>query len=238
MQPTQRQKQFLRALGHKDFDGLIKESASALIDRLLAEEKASGKKFPCPYCKEMFGPRPKRTKKCPHCGNKIIHLSGRFYNEDQVNEMKQKDDTRAQKQWLKESRQENRETVREDLKDEKSFRKEFGEPYFVGYLVQIGPQCVASAHLNGLLVLIDDAVNAIDLLPPYDECRHNTCECDFEPVTAQEVPKKARVAELVNPVRQAKVVRSRTVSAHAKNQSGCTVVLAAFGFVALIGFLF
>jgi hypothetical protein len=104
---TNRQKQFLRQLGQKSVEGLTKERASSLIDELLQAEKASGKTFPCPYCKKPFGPRPRRTTKCPSCGQTITHLSGKFYTADKVDEINQKE-------WLNDSRKYNRELTKDD----------------------------------------------------------------------------------------------------------------------------
>lgn len=225
MKATTRQKQFLRALGHSDVDRLTKADASTLIDRLLAEEKASGKTFPCPYCKQKFGPRPKRTKTCPSCKKKIIHLSGRFYTEDKVDEMNQKE-------WIKESRQDNRASVRDDWQDEKAFRKEFGEQHTVGYLLRIGPNCTAASHLNGMLVLIEDAAKSVELLPPFDECRHDTCECEYEPVSANEVPRKTRIAQFSDPKKQAS---PNSPATSRSNNEGCAkkMILVAV-FVGLV----
>ncbi len=218
---TTRQKQFLRQLGHKAFDGLTKERASQLIDELLQAEKASGKTFPCPYCKKHFGPRPRRTKKCPSCGQTIVHLSGKFYTQEAVEEV-------DQKEWLKESRNDVKEDVKDDWREERSIRKEYGEVHIVGYLLNIGPQCTSSHHLNGLLVKIEDAAAAPGLLPPYDECRHDTCECDFQSVSPSEVPKGTRVAEWSDPAKQAKlqsVSHSNAQSAQKRKKSGCAGLL-------------
>ena len=196
--PTERQKQFLNELGRKSLAGLTKESASTLIDDLLAKEKSSGKTFPCPYCGKPFGPRPKRTKKCPSCGQTIVHLSGRFYTETRVDEL-------DQAEWLNDAREDNRANVKSDWKDELKFRKEFREILTVGYLLKIGPACTASRHLNGLLVLIEDAFDAPEFLPPYPECNQETCECTYEPVSQHEVPKGTKFAEFEDPKQQAKL---------------------------------
>lgn len=222
MKATTRQKQFLRALGHSDVDRLTIADASTLIERLLAEEKASGKTFPCPYCKRKFGPRPKRTKTCPSCKKKIIHLSGRFYTEDKVDEMNQKE-------WIKESRQANRADVREHWQDEKAIRKKFREQHTVGYLLRIGPNCTAASHLNGLLVLIEDAAKCIELLPPFDECREDTCECEYDPVSAHEVPRKTRIAEFADPQEQAKL---KSPATSRTNNEGCAKNLILLGLFA------
>jgi len=219
--PTKRQKQFLRQLSHKSLDGLTKERASTLIDELLQAEKASGKTFPCPYCKKRFGPRPRRTKKCPSCGQTIIHLSGKFYTEDKVDELNQKE-------WLKDSHKDNRDNVKDDWKEERSFRKEFDEVHTVGYIIKVGPACQSSQHLHGLLVTIEDANDTPDLLPPFDECGHDTCECDYEPVSPNEVPKGTKIAEWSDPKKQAKLKTRSTspVSIDRKSKgSGCAGVL-------------
>jgi hypothetical protein len=227
---TNRQKQFLRQLGHKSFDSLSKEGASTLIDELLKAEKASGKTFPCPYCKKQFGPRPRRTKKCPSCNQTIIHLSGKFYTEDMADELNQKE-------WLNESRKDNRDNVKDDWKEERSFRKEFGEVLTVGYIIKVGPECITSQHLNGLLVTIEDAYDSPDLLPPFDACRHETCECDYEPVSPNEVPKGTKIAEWSDPEKQAKLktrLTSLVPTGRSPKRSGCAGVLLVavlFAFV-------
>ena len=218
---TNRQKKFLRQLGHKSFDGLTKERASSLIDELLQAEKASGKTFPCPYCRKPFGPRPRRTKKCPSCGQQIIHLSGQFCTADKADELNQQE-------WLEDSRKDNRENVKDDWREERSFRKEFGEVHTVGYMIRIGPACTASMPLNGLLVTIEDANDTPDLLPPFDCCRHDTCECEYEPVSPSEVPKGTRIAQWVAPEKQARLETQSISAVSTGRQSkgpGCTGVL-------------
>jgi hypothetical protein len=225
---TTRQKQFLRQLGHTSLDNLTKERASSLIEELLQAEKASGKTFPCPYCKKPFGPRPVRTKKCPACQKNIIHLSGKFYTEDQVNELNQKD-------WLADSRRDARESIKDDWKDERAFRKEFGEPHFVGYIIQIGPECKESLHINGLLVTIEDANKSPEMLPPYDSCRHESCECQYDLVSQSEVPKGTRIAELSGSKPDANTGRLSNSIPRTRQKtkgSGCITVLFV-GFLIL-----
>lgn len=228
---TSRQKQFLRALGCKDVAKLSKQDASQLIDKLLADEKASGKTFPCPYCKARFGPRPKRTKKCPSCGRNIVQLCGKFYTEEQA-------DARYQTEWLKECRQDNKSNVADDWREEKKFRREFGEPVTVGYFVTAGPACPHTKKVEGLLVLIEDAYDTPDLLPPYDECRHDSCECEYTIVLANEVPRGTRVAEWDSKADRAKQITRQTspVSIQKQRRSGCAAVvwLAAIGLLSLV----
>ena len=222
MTATVRQKQFLRALGCKDVDSLSKDQASSTIESLLEKERVSGKTFPCPYCKTKFGPRPKRTKKCPSCGNTIVHLSGRFYTENQVAE-------NEQQEWLKECRTSNKETVREDWKDEKESRKEFKEKHFVGYLIRVCSKCTSSNHLNGLLVTFEDAIKSIELLPPYEECRHETRECEFDPVSENEIPRGTRIAQFVDS-KKSQPASSKTPK---KSKRGCFASLMMITFVAV-----
>jgi ribosomal protein L37AE/L43A len=189
---TTKQKQYLRRLGHKEVSGLTKTQASALIDSLLEAERESGKQFACPYCKGKFGPRPKtRTKKCPHCGKTIYHVVGKFYTEEGM-------DVLDQAEWYKEQRALVKETVREDWKLEREHRQKFKEEITAGYIVKVGPNCPHAAKLDGLLVLIEDATKHPDMLPPYEECRHNTCECEFEDALAHDVPRGTRVAQLAS----------------------------------------
>lgn len=229
---TKRQKEFLRRLGYKDVATVSKVQASQLIDQLLAEEQASGKSFPCPYCKKKFGPRPKRRTKCSSCGNTIIHLSGKFYTERQADELVQSD-------WLKEARRDRVSEVKEDWREEKRARKEFGEPMTVGYMVKAGPACPHAKPFEGLLVLLEDAYDTPDLLPPYNECHHDTCKCDFDPIMAGEVPKGTRVAEWEDPGQRAKIAtrEKRKVSTQ-KGKGGCALLVAAgVGLAGCLGFL-
>jgi hypothetical protein len=289
---TTRQKQYLRRLGHKDVQDLTVDQASNLIDQLLEQEKKAGKKFPCPYCGGEFGPRPKRRKKCPHCGKTIYHITGKFYTVEQKDEL-------DQKEWLQERRRDVRQDIRDDWREEKKFRKD-GDTFWVGYLVRIGPDCwhgesgdrfglservrakvyrqlcaaereakeeladqypverrismrkamaqskkrkahmaklrkkyeaeligeygITQAQLeairteggDGLIVLLEDAKAHPEMLPPYDECNHSSCECDYELVTRDEVPRGGRVAELAG---------DQTTGGRGREKAGCAGLL-------------
>jgi len=134
---------------------------------------------------------------------------------------------KAHRTWLKERRKEIREQVKEDLavqrELERDLRKYGGidhEHEFAGWILRIGERCVESKHLTGLLVTAEDAKADLGLLPPYDTCREETCECDIDPVDVGDVPKGTRIAERVleqesGPVR----VRKK------RSKSGCMTVL-------------
>jgi len=193
---TTKQKQYLKRLGYAaDPNSLTKERASQQIDILLTQERESGRQFPCPYCKGKFGPRPKRRKKCPHCGNSIVHLVGKFYTEQQAGEL-------YQKEWWRDSRSDVAEQVRDDYKENKSFEREFRETLTVGYIIKPGPHCPHVHHLRGLIVPLEDAKASPELLPPYDGCNHDTCECEYNEVGPGEVPRGTRVAQFSSPSRR------------------------------------
>ncbi|MEX2172318.1 MAG: hypothetical protein WD851_23560 [Pirellulales bacterium] len=216
---TSRQKQYLRQLGCKDVAKLSKQQASQLIDQLIAQEKASGKTFSCPYCKSQFGPRPKRTKTCPSCGQTIVHLSGKFYTQHQV-------DNLNQKEWLAESLANTKSEVKDDWKEERKYRKEFGEALILGYQITAGDSCPHTKPLENGLVLIEDAFDNPELLPPFDECRHDSCECDFSSVMGDEAPRRLRIIESSDKSARSKLVTRQNSPYAAKGKtSGCASVL-------------
>jgi hypothetical protein len=109
---------------------------------------------------------------------------------------------KAHREWLKERRKEVREQIREDLADQREFERDLRQSggmdrgdALAGWLLRIGSHCMESRHLDGLLVTTEDAKNDPGMLPPYDTCREETCECEIEPVCAREVPKGTRIAE-------------------------------------------
>ena len=122
---------------------------------------------------------------------RLCICQGGFIREEQVA-------ANEQQEWFKECRASNKDNVREDWKDEKESRREFKERHFIGYLIRIGSKCSNAKHLNGLLVPFEEAIKSIELLPPYEECRHDTCECGFDPVSENEIPQGTRIAQFVD----------------------------------------
>lgn len=189
MKPTKRQLQFLAELGAKNVGDITREQASQLIDRLLEQEYKSGRTFKCPNCKSEFGPRPRRYTVCQDCGETIIHLSGRFYTEEQA-------DKKCHRDWLKEWRACNRETVRDDLAFEKMIRKDRNVSEMFGYRVKVCSSCEASSKFHGVIIPLELAVKRVDLLPPYETCDHITCECEFDTIPFENIPDGAIIVSV------------------------------------------
>lgn len=135
-------------------------------------------------------------------------MSGKFYTEEKAGVLLQKD-------WFAEMRSNIKADVRDDWKGEKEIRRQYGDVHFVGYILKVGPQCTDVRHLNGLLVQIEDAFDAPELLPPYETCSYESCECDYQVVSPSEVP---RERELPRPMLQQSLRSSRRVLAVRLNQ--------------------
>lgn len=226
---TQRQKQFLRALGHKDVKSISKAEASDLIDELLEKERASGKTFPCPYCNAPFGPRPRRRVDCPSCKRTIVHLSGKFYTEDEAAQRYEKSERRDRdkERFLR---------VRRDWNTELTSRRQRNQVSMVGYRIIIGPSCKLHQELDSYYVLLEDAFDSPSLLPPYHSCPTDSCDCRFVAVAAQQLPQGVRWAQWPDPEKQAKLTTRLTSpyssvtmnrGASHKGSKGCSLPSAA-----------
>jgi hypothetical protein len=217
---TWRQIEFLRNLGYAQGANLTIHEASEMIDQLLKQEEKLGNcPLQCPYCKAPIGKRPSGRKKCEKCGKPFWHICGKIYTESGRNKRDTVEKKKDYEKWLKEERKDVKTNIKDDWKDEQEFRREFKEKHIVGYLLRIGPNCQHVMHLQGLLVMLEDARENPDMLPPYAGCQQDTCECEYEPVSASEVPKGTRVAELIGSTPEQ------------KKESGC------LGFVLLGSFI-
>lgn len=143
-------------------------------------------------------------------------MTGKFYTSEQFAEIEQKE-------WQKDSLAQNWLTVREDWNDEKAFRREQKEPFSIGYLIRIGSKCASYKHLDGLFVPYEDAIKTIELLPPYSECKYDTCECTFDPVSSKEIPRGTRIAELKN----SNQGEANSIHPSRKSKTSCLVTLFA-----------
>ena len=82
-----------------------------------------------------------------------------------------------------------------------------------------------------MLVLIKDAHDMPDMLPPFEESRHDSCECEFEPVMASKVKKRTRIAGFSDPKVQAKLTtRKNSPVSTQKGKSGCLGVVLLLVF--------
>lgn len=102
---------------------------------------------------------------------------------------------RERREWVKLVKADFLEGARDDLKMNRQHRREFGEDLWVGQMVRVGRYCHQAKHLNGLLVRLEDAVKRREVLPPYEGCQEETCECTIEAVTAREVPRGTRYVD-------------------------------------------
>ena len=66
--------------------------------------------------------------------------------------------------------------------------------------------------------MLEDAKQHPERLPPYDGCREDTCQCEYELVLADEVPRGTRVAELVG---------GQSRQPRQQQKSGCVGVMLA-----------
>ncbi|MFM9963599.1 MAG: hypothetical protein ACKV2Q_20520 [Planctomycetaceae bacterium] len=124
--------------------------------------------------------------------------------------------------------------VRDDWEDERDFRREYKEKNFVGYLLRIGPGCPHASHLNGLLVVLEDAKANLELLPPYSECREETCQCEFELVSDDGVASGTRIAEMEGKpsrISRSTSQSSRTAVAQSGSLNAVGCVLNCFGWL-------
>jgi hypothetical protein len=169
-----RQIEFLKNLGFKVSRNLSADEASALIDELLERENCEGVKLKCPACRKLLNERPRRMTPCPHCKTRIRDVTGKLYTERQLR-------ARDHDEWFTERRAEVDDIVGERLR----------ENCIPGFLIRIGPGCVAAQHFDGAFIPIKIAAMRPDLIPPYRRiCLLESCECRAEELQAgDKIPK-------------------------------------------------
>lgn len=109
-----------------------------------------------------------------------------------------------QREWLFDCLQENKRMVLDEVADDYRSRdmeiqqggRAFIDLRLAGWIITIGRTCTGK-HLDGLLVRVQDALLDPELLPPYDTCDRDTCECEFNPVSLGDVPPGTRFVERV-----------------------------------------
>lgn len=154
-----------------------------------------------------------------------------------------------QTEWEKASRQSTKREVKESWREEQKYRKKHGKPSIVGYRITAGKNCPHAKPYDGSTFLIEDVYDEPDLLPPYEGCRHDICECTYTPATADQREKARIILEFGDSELQAKLTtrntspvgfehssqggKARSIRAKNKKQpAGCTSVL--FASVALL----
>jgi hypothetical protein len=169
-EPTDKQLAFLKRLKYAGPSPKTKQEASVLIDASKAKQT-----------------------KAKEAGKEFTGLTS-----SQAEKALEKD----RRAWRKDRRKELREQMRDDLADQRELERDLKQyggvdrgDRLAGWILRIGEACVEAKNLNGLLVTVEDAKADPDLLPPYDECREETCECEIDPVLVRDVPRGTRVAE-------------------------------------------
>jgi hypothetical protein len=134
-----------------------------------------------------------------------------------------------QANWRRSRRADIREQIRDDIRENRQFVNESkrggGDTrpiQLAGWILRIGKQCKDSRHLDGLLVQVGDATDDPDLLPPYDTCREESCECEVEPVDCSDVPKVTRIAERVGGGKSKTSSRKKS-KPKKKSKRGCLI---------------
>lgn len=86
--------------------------------------------------------------------------------------------------WLRACEQANSQETEDAWALETEFRMNVssGEINQYGYLIRICSACQDSSNsgIDGFLVLLEDAYDYPSLLPPYEDCDHDACECEYE----------------------------------------------------------
>ena len=91
--------------------------------------------------------------------------------------MGQKTPEQVRRDWWREQRAYAKREIRDSLP------QKFGGDLFVkGFVIHVGNACRHAAHLNDTFVPLDMAFRNPSLLPPYQGCDFETCDCYFEQV--------------------------------------------------------
>ena len=129
----------------------------------------------CPYCKRPLDPKPKRSKKCPHCQKQIYVKKGILYTEEQHEEL------------LKNERLELVRTFREINQKNIQKYKQSGVVKYFEILAAGENSCSFCRKMNGKKILVDSAINDPNLVPPFDQCTgvYGYCRCTTAPVVEE-----------------------------------------------------
>lgn len=163
----------------------------------------------CPYCDCEIQPKPKRKKKCPHCGQPVFVRAGKLmtefgavvHDEEQQAAYDRAIDGIPEQQAYEASRPRQDDEVADDraaqiVLDKKhaaAFLKGFQSPEGVAlypFIAIFAKQdsfcCDACRKRHG--VLIPTAECTPEMLPPFDDCTNwiHGCRCEFNAVNPDE----------------------------------------------------
>ncbi|MBE3097019.1 MAG: hypothetical protein IMZ44_07795 [Planctomycetes bacterium] len=193
-----RQLEFLRNLGHQGPAPKTKREASALIDRLLAQNSGGGIPF-CPKCGVAIPSMPMQLRRCPQCRLLLVPRSGRYHCKEDAESLDRDLETRQAaiddrqdavdyREWWREERKCVRLSVTEDVKGDKEIKRLCGEGLTAGYRITIGPLCTQASRYDKVFLPIEVAARHLSFLPPYRGiCTPINCQCDYLPVDVDEI---------------------------------------------------
>lgn len=115
----------------------------------------------CPYCENILEAKPKRSKKCPFCKNRIAVYKGVLYQEKELF-----------RKLREERHQASREHIHWLIKRDCAFIEiEFIEIYGTSN------GCSFCAKMSGKKIPIEEAIKNPNLLPPFESCQDAFCRC-------------------------------------------------------------
>ena len=126
----------------------------------------------CPYCRHSFESKPKRSRKCPQCAERIVVRKGKLYTEAAAEEEDQK---RAREASIRQKQQHIHQ-----LRQYKAAG--------VAVVQILGTQddatCRTCRELDGNYIRVKDALRQSDHVPPFECCRSEVgfCRCTIVPV--------------------------------------------------------
>lgn len=134
----------------------------------------------CPYCKKVLDKKPKRSKKCPFCKNRIAVYKGVLYQE---NELFHK---------IREERhQKAREFMQFIIRRDREFYESDEDEYFFEF--RAAPDsCNFCANMSGKKIPYKEAIRNLNLLPPFESCQDVFCRCITEMTRKKDEPKSEK----------------------------------------------
>lgn len=164
----------------------------------------------CPYCKSELKQPPKRTKKCPSCGNRVHALpDGRYVTETEHAQYAQAK--------ARDHREKQHRAYRAQVLSELREARRSGLVVGIQILAS-DDSCPYCKRMHGQTISLDSAIMNERLRPPFDQCTNEVCTCTYTEVLASlpSSPQRARSG----------------VATGRHTRSGC-LVLVVVGFLLL-----